>query len=98
MARSVRSRSLPPGPRRATMRLMHLERRVVLVACDGLQSLDLTGPLEVLHAASRLAGGGSYAMEVVTPGGLPVRSSSGLRITPDGALEGVRGRIDTLVV
>src|SRR4051794_2366021 len=74
------------------------QRRVVLVACDGLQSLDLTGPLEVLHAASRGAEQDAYEKEIVTPRGRPVRSSSGLRIMPDRGLRDVRGRVDTLIV
>ncbi len=30
-------------------------REVVIVVFDGVQSLDLTGPLEVFHGAGRLA-------------------------------------------
>jgi transcriptional regulator GlxA family with amidase domain len=72
-------------------------RRVVLVACEGLQSLDLAGPLEVMHTAARLAPPG-YVLEVASPGGLPVRSSSGLVLEPAVALEAVRGPVDTLLV
>src|SRR4051812_49518311 len=73
-------------------------RRIVLVAADGLQSLDLTGPLEVLHAASGVVPG-AYRTEVAgTAGTAPVRSTSGLALVPDLALADVRGRVDTLLV
>src|SRR3954470_8789232 len=73
-------------------------RRIVLVAADGLQSLDLTGPLEVLHAASGVVPG-AYRIEVAgTAGTAPVRSTSGLALLPDLALADVRGHVDTLLV
>jgi len=46
-------------------------RRVLILAFDGVQSLDVTGPLEVLHAAR------AYDVSVVAPPG-PLRTSSGL--------------------
>jgi transcriptional regulator GlxA family with amidase domain len=73
-------------------------RRVVLVVFDGLQSLDLTGPLEVFAAADRLSEGGGYTTEVVSAEGRAVRTSSGLSIQPERSLRGVRGPIDTLIV
>jgi transcriptional regulator GlxA family with amidase domain len=73
-------------------------RRIVLVAADGLQSLDLTGPLEVLHAAGRVVPG-AYRIQVAgTAGTAPVRSTSGLALLPDVALADVRGHVDTLIV
>lgn len=56
-------------------------RRVVLLAVEGCQSLDVTGPLEVLHAA------GGYRVDVVTPGGRPVRASSGLSLAGGAGLD-----------
>jgi putative intracellular protease/amidase len=41
----------------------------------------VTGPLEVLHAA------GGYTVDVVTPGGAGVRSSSGLVLGGAAALD-----------
>ena len=76
---------------------MSSPRRVVIVAFEGAQSLDLTGPLEVFHTASRRCGG-NYAIEVVAPGGSAFDTSSGLRVTPDNSAAGCRGKIDTLVV
>jgi len=42
---------------------MDPSRRVVLVAFDGLQSLDLIGPNEVFSAASRLSPG-AYSVSI----------------------------------
>lgn len=67
--------------------------RVVLVAYDGLQSLDLSGPLEVFHAA----GGYDVTVAAATSAGW-VTSESGLRIGVDVALADVDGPLDTLVV
>ncbi len=72
-------------------------RRIVLLAFPGAQTLDFTGPLEVFSMAERLSPG-SYSTEVVAPGGRPFSTSSGLNVTPDGAVAGCRGGIDTLVV
>jgi transcriptional regulator GlxA family with amidase domain len=72
-------------------------RRVVILAVPGMQSLDVSGPAEAFSVATRFYGG-QYAVAVVTPDGEPVRGTSGLTLVPDGAAEGVRGAIDTLVV
>lgn len=78
-------------------------KRVVLVAYEDMQSLDLTGPYEVFAAASSLSGADArgtplYLVEVVAPGDGPVRASSGLRTSPDSAISDCRGAIDTLIV
>lgn len=72
-------------------------RQIAIVAFDGAQSLDVTGPLEVFETAERLAAG-RYRHAVLSHDGAPIRTSSGLRLVPDGALEDVSGPIDTLVV
>jgi transcriptional regulator GlxA family with amidase domain len=76
---------------------MAASRRIVLVGFEGVQSLDVTGPLEVFDLADRLSPG-RYGHELVTLDGGPFATGSGLRIEPDGALERDRRRIDTLVV
>ena len=76
---------------------MSTSRRVVLLGYDGIQSLDLTGPLEVFSTATRL-GLGSYETEVVAPGAAGFATSSGLRIAPDHSPAACRGPIDTLLV
>ena len=72
-------------------------RRVVIVAFDGAQSLDVTGPAEAFSIATRFFGG-KYAIELVTPDGRPARCSSGLSLNADRSIDEVRGAIDTLVV
>lgn len=81
---------------------MHPLRDVCFVVYDGFQSLDLTGPLEVLDTASLLVGRDrGYRTRIVGSAGTTARSTSGLTIALDGTVAGaVRGRrpIDTLVV
>jgi transcriptional regulator GlxA family with amidase domain len=72
-------------------------RRVVILAFEGAQTLDVTGPLEVFATASRLSRG-AYSVEVVAPSAEPVRTGGGLSIVPDRAASGVRGPIHTLVI
>jgi transcriptional regulator GlxA family with amidase domain len=66
-------------------------RNTVILAYQGVQSLDVTGPLEVLAAAG-------YPTIVVSPDGAPVRTSSGLQIVPDADLAHAPARIDTLLL
>ncbi|WP_265447589.1 GlxA family transcriptional regulator [Flexivirga meconopsidis] len=72
--------------------------RVTFVVFDGVQSLDLTGPLEVLEAANdvlRSAGRApAYELRVVAARSA-VRSSSGLRLSADPLPDLVQG---TLVI
>src|SRR5262245_29995571 len=71
--------------------------RIVLVAFDGAQSLDITGPTEVFAHAAREPGGRPYRI-IVASRKTAITTSSGLRLatTP---LEKVRcGRGDTILV
>ncbi len=75
---------------------------VLIVAFDGLQSLDLTGPLEVFagandYAAGHAADGPVYEISVASLGAKPVRTSSGLTIVPDADLRDAQAP-HTLVV
>jgi transcriptional regulator GlxA family with amidase domain len=78
-------------------------RRVVILLFDGVQSLDVTGPLEVFSAAERLLASRAdrargYAITTLGSDGARLRTSSGLRIAPDGGLEDAPAEIDTLIV
>ena len=78
-------------------------RRVAILAYPGVQSLDVTGPLEVLDGASRLiAASGrperAYEVRLYAPGGEPLSTSSGLTLVPDASLEGSPPKLDTLIV
>jgi transcriptional regulator GlxA family with amidase domain len=80
-------------------------RTVLIILFDGVQSLDVTGPLEVFAGANRWrsrgqpgrphdADGPVYQIRTAGLGGRPVRTSSGLRLAPDGDL----ARSDVLIV
>jgi len=90
-------------------------REVAILVYPGVQSLDVTGPLEVFSGANQLLAGAAgsdrpstgsggarrgpaYRVQIVSPDGEPVRTSSGLTLLPDGAMEEVPARIDTLLV
>ncbi len=71
-------------------------RTVLIVLFEGVQSLDLTGPLEVFSTANRLRGERGYAVTTAAPGGRPVHTSSGLLVTPDEDLG--RARVTDLLL
>jgi transcriptional regulator GlxA family with amidase domain len=75
-------------------------RTVLLVLFDGVQSLDVTGPLEALAGARTETGEPGYAVRTASLDGGTVRTSSGLRLTPDGALRELPGphRLDLLLL
>jgi transcriptional regulator GlxA family with amidase domain len=70
-------------------------RRIVLVAYEGMQLLDLVGPLEVFAMANRQVAD-TYRVEVVSGPGGTVKSSSGLEVGSSPLPR--RGAIDTLMV
>ncbi|MFI9237684.1 GlxA family transcriptional regulator [Streptomyces sp. NPDC053079] len=70
------------------MRTMTSRRTVLIILYEGVQSLDVTGPLEVFHGAGVLLGDpGTYRVRTATVDGAPVRTGSGLRLAPDAALD-----------
>lgn len=78
------------------------DRHVVFVVFDGLQSLDLTGPLEVFAGAStvlerRHPDAPRYRVHVVSPDGGPIRAESGLTIVADTP-DTIPRTIDSLVI
>jgi len=78
-------------------------RQVVILAYPGVQSLDVSGPLEVFDAARRLveAGGArrrGYEIRIVSRGGAPLECSSGMTVVPHYDLRHAPTRIDTLIV
>jgi transcriptional regulator GlxA family with amidase domain len=72
-------------------------QRIVIVAFESAQVLDVTGPLEVFSSASRFWPAADYHTELVSPRGGPVQTSSGLTFAT-GPVAGVDGVLDTLVV
>ena len=77
------------------------ERRVLIVAFEGVQPLDVAGPHEVFAGAGRAAASlgrsGGYRVTVASKGGGLVRSESGLELGT-APLPGPSERIDTLVL
>ena len=64
-------------------------RTVGIILFDGVQSLDVTGPLEVFAGANSWRGAEpAYQISTASLGAYPVRTSSGLRLAPDQALTG----------
>ena len=72
-------------------------RRIVVVAFDGVQALDVVGPVEVFTRGGELAGE-RYAVEVVGPEAGAIVTSSGMTWTVGRALRSIRGPVDTIVV
>ncbi|MFE6097512.1 GlxA family transcriptional regulator [Streptomyces massasporeus] len=62
-------------------------RTVLAVLFDDLQSLDVTGPLEVFAGADRISPG-AYRIRTASLDGTPVRTTSGLTLVPDQSLTG----------
>src|SRR5271155_2416202 len=78
-------------------------RRVAILLYPGVQSLDVTGPLEVFAGARELIASTAseerrYEIRTLARGGAPVRTSSGLRISPDARLGEAPANIDTLII
>jgi transcriptional regulator GlxA family with amidase domain len=61
------------------------QRTVLVVLFDDVQSLDVTGPLEVFAGAEKHTPG-TYRLSTASLDGACVRSSSGLTLVPDQAL------------
>ncbi|MGW4023287.1 GlxA family transcriptional regulator [Streptomyces sp. NPDC005009] len=61
------------------------QRTVLVVLFDGVQSLDVTGPVEVFAGAEQHTPG-TYRLSTASLDGAPVRTTSGLTVVPDGAL------------
>ncbi|MYR45890.1 GlxA family transcriptional regulator [Streptomyces sp. SID5910] len=63
------------------------QRTVLVVLFDDVQSLDVTGPVEVFAGAEKHTPG-TYRIATASLDGAPVRTSSGLTVVPDLALTG----------
>ncbi len=75
------------------------QRRIVLLAFPGVQTLDLIGPAEVFAGADALAGGGAYTVELVAKEPGPIATRSGAYgLVPKMTTDRCRGPIDTLIV
>ncbi|TDC62197.1 GlxA family transcriptional regulator [Streptomyces hainanensis] len=73
-------------------------RRVVIVAYDDAQILDVASPSGALDIANHHGAAPPYVVELGTVGGGPVRSSVGIGLGNARRLAEVRGALDTLLV
>jgi transcriptional regulator GlxA family with amidase domain len=80
----------------------HAMRSVVIVAYDGCQSLDVSGPWEVFTKANlaRMESGmpPQYQLLLASPAGGRVRCNSGLAWSDSKALHEIKGPLDTVIV
>ena len=74
-----------------------MPEKVVIVAYDGAQSLDVTGPAEVFAHAAREPGGRRYQI-IVASRGRRIATSSGLSLATAPLDEVACGRADTVLV
>ena len=72
-------------------------RRVAFFAMDGVQTLDVTGPMEVFALANRFRPG-SYDLLLASQTGGPVKTHAGLELGPAQPLTLLPEGLDTLVV
>ncbi|HWX87143.1 MAG TPA: DJ-1/PfpI family protein [Solirubrobacteraceae bacterium] len=78
-------------------------RQIAILVFPEVQSLDVTGPLEVFAGAHKLieATGRAdpgYDVRILSRDGGPLLTSSGLQIVPHRAFEQAPARLDTLIV
>jgi len=74
-------------------------REVALVIHDGVQALDVAGPLDVFAEANGfLPEHQHYRCVLVAGGNIPVRSSSGMWMIPDLSFEKAGREFDTVLV
>ncbi|MEV6205803.1 helix-turn-helix domain-containing protein [Kitasatospora sp. NPDC051914] len=75
-------------------------RRVVVVAFPGVELLDVTGPTEVFSVATRLLGPDrpGYRVEIAAAAAGELRTSAGVRLVADVALDEAVDGVDTLLV
>jgi transcriptional regulator GlxA family with amidase domain len=73
-----------------------MPRRVVFFALDGVQSLDVTGPMEALAVAGRF--GARYDLALCSVEGPSIETHAGLSLGPAVPIASVTGPIDTLVI
>jgi transcriptional regulator GlxA family with amidase domain len=73
--------------------------KIVILAPQGVQSLDVVGPAEVFwEAARRLGNPAAYQVQVIGTSGEPVQGTGALRFLPDRTIHDPDEPIDTLLV
>lgn len=77
---------------------MHTLRHIALIAFDGVQALDVTGPAGVFAAANEAAGQPSYQIHILSPRGGTVTAGSGVRLLTDAIGDADPASFDTVLV
>ncbi len=85
MAGKEGNSSLRPWRHRSKNEVMP-PRTVLVLLFDDVQSLDVTGPVEVFAGAGPATGAAGYRVRTASLDGGAVRTSSGLTLVPDHAL------------
>ncbi len=73
-------------------------RRVLVVGYPGAELLDIACVVSALQMANYQHGSGLYRPRLASPGGVPIRTGTGLVLQAEVALERARGPLDTLLV
>ena len=81
-------RSLPHPP----------PRKIALIGYDGVQSLDLIGPMEVFSMVNRFGGALAYEVLLASPNGGEIVCNSGLRLAGALPLSDLPDELDTVLV
>jgi len=76
---------------------MPARRRVLVLAVEDAEALDIVGPVQVLFAAGQVSSDVAYDVQVVAPGGGRVNLESGLALYAE-ALPDPPPRLDTLLI
>jgi transcriptional regulator GlxA family with amidase domain len=85
-----------PADRRTVAQMLSALRTVVILAYDGVQLLDVTGPIEVFEAARER--GAPYEVLVASNDGSDILTGSRTRLGADHGFAELPSRIDTLIV
>src|ERR1700679_3554421 len=73
-------------------------RRIVVIAFEGAQTLDVTGPAEVFAATNRQLGRPAYEVVLAAPGGGMIQTSSGIEMRTRDLFRLRPRDIDTVVI
>ncbi|MFK7976267.1 MAG: GlxA family transcriptional regulator [Halioglobus sp.] len=83
--------------RKAAKTAREKPRRIVIVAFDGAQDIDIAGPASVFARANEFAPN-AYAVTHASPEGGDITLGSGLKIAELKDIQTLRGEIDTILV
>ena len=76
--------------------ITHAPRKIAFIGYDGVQSLDIAGPLEVFAMANNFIGRTAYEVLLASPAGGEIATNGGLRLAGSIALADLPGDLDTV--